>query len=325
MHVLVTGGLGVNGSRVTRKLIERGHHPVVIDQRPDFSLVGGRFAARMHFVDGDFTAPETLHRALQFGVPDVIIHMAAIVGAAEDNPPETVRINVLGTATLLDFARQHKIRRFVYTSSRAVYGAMQGRNAPPQYWPKTEEDPCNPVRVYDVTKYAAEGIGRNYARLYGLQFVALRFATIFGPGKTQRHGGYAVISRIIEGGLRGEPVRIPQGGAQRDDMIYVDDAAEAVLHAAEHRAPAHTEYNISTGIGLSLLDVAAAVKRLAGASDIVIGPGLDPMDLGVNYSGVLDNGRARRDLGFTPRFTLSRAVEDYAEERSRIEIERDEA
>ena len=144
----------------------------------------------------------------------------------------------------------------------AAYGHIDGANAHPTYEPITEDHPQRPFLVYDVCKVASEGMGRNYARMRGLQFVALRFAQIYGPGKLQRHGPYGLFSRLVESPLAGRPVKIPRGGDQRDDVIYVDDIAEAIVLAVLHPRPAYDAYNISRGVGTTLHDFADAVRKV---------------------------------------------------------------
>jgi UDP-glucose 4-epimerase len=318
MTILVTGALGVNGAWVTRKLIDRGITPLVMDVRADTTLLGPDYDKRFEFVGTDFTDTAAVADLLQQRRVDCIIHMAAIVGAAAQDPYETFRVNAHGTNGLLEAARRNGVRRFVFTSSRAFYGGLEEPYTHPTYRPIREDGPSRPFQVYDVCKVASEGMGRNFAARYGLEFVALRFATIFGPGKTLRHGNYGVLSRLIEEPLNGRPVRIPQGGDQQDDMIYVDDIAEAIVVAAQHPAPRFTEYNISRGVGATLHDLAAAVRRVVPDADIEIGPGLDFLGLGATYAGVLDNSRAAQDLGFRPRFDLTAAVEDYARQMRRL-------
>jgi UDP-glucose 4-epimerase len=320
MNVLVTGGLGVNGSPVIRKLIERGLSPIVMDVRPDFSLLEKGSEKRLRFAEGDFTNVDLLDDTLRHHRVERIIHMAAIVGSSQLDPVKSFQINAGGTVQLLEAARRHEIKRFVFTSTRGVYGALDGLAAHPTYQPVGEDHPLRPVQVYDVCKVASEGMGRNYARLHGIEFVALRFATIFGPGKTLRHRNYAVLSQVIEGPLRNEPVRIPQGGDQKDDMIYVEDVADSIVAATFHPQPHFTEYNISTGIGSRLGDLAAAVRHAVPTADIEIGPGLDFMGWGINYCGILDNRRAREDLGWAPRFDLVSAVQDYADRMIRLDL-----
>lgn len=311
MSIFVTGGLGVNGSWVTRKLIDRGLRPVVLDTRRDFSLIGPDYEDRMDFVCGDFADSKALSD--MFARHDVrgIVHMAAIVGSAQTQPVETFRVNAMGTVALLEAARAAGIKRVVFTSSRGVYGESRGDNAHPVYSPVTEDTPLRPVLVYDVCKAAAEGMGRNFARDFGLEFVALRFSQIFGPGKVARHGNYGILSRMIEAPLKGEEVVVAQGGEQLDDMIYVDDVAEAIVLAIMHERPQHMEYNISRGVGTTLHDLAEAVREVVPDARIKIGGGLDYLGFGVNYSCVMSNARAMSDLGFTPRFDLKSAVKDY--------------
>ncbi len=184
----------------------------------------------------------------------------------------------------------------------------------------TEDFPQRPRRVYDVCKVAAEGMGRNYAEAFGIQFVALRFAQIFGPGKLSRHEGYGVINRLVENPILGLPVRIARGGEQRDDVIYVDDAAEAIVIATLHILQRHDTYNISRCVGTTLHDFANAVRETPPSADIEIGPGLDYLGLGVNYYGVMDNTRARVDLGFEPKFDLKRGVAHYVESMRELGI-----
>lgn len=311
MNVLVTGGLGVNGSWVTKKLVERGHTPIVFENRADTSLLGDA-AEEVEIVRGDVTDRAALEEAMRKHDVQRVVHMAALIQGFQQKQLEAFRVNALATVLLLEAARNVGVERVVFTSSRAVYGEVGGEFGHPTYRPIGEDHPFNPRLVYDVCKVASEGMGRNYAEAFGLQFIALRFAAIFGPGKTQRHGGFSVLSSLIEDPLAGRLVRVRRGGDQRDDVIYVDDAAEATVLATLHERPAYTEYNISRGIGTTLGDLADAVRRVVPGADIEIGPGLDYMGVGVNYYAIMDNARAREDLGFQPRFSLRSAVEHYA-------------
>ena len=313
MSMLVTGGLGVNGAPVLRKLVERGHEVVVIDARKDLSLLDAKTIASLKIVVGDCTDSEFVTAILRQNRIETIVHMAAIVAEAQQMPLEAFRVNAYGTVKLLDAACANGVKRFIFTSSRGVYGQQEGESSHPTYRPIHEDDPLRPARVYDVCKVSAEGMGRNYARLQNIEFIALRFATIFGPGKTLRHKNYGILSQIIEQGLAGEPVRIAKGGDQKDDIIYVEDAAEAIFAATLHPKPAHDTFNISHGVGVTLHDLADAVRTINPKADIEIGPGLNYMGWDVNYSGVMDNSRAAADLNFRPRFTLEVAVADYAE------------
>lgn len=311
MNVLITGGLGVNGAWVTRKLIERGLCPVVFEKRVDLSLLGETRAREAIIVEGDVTDLEAMLRAFRQHRIQRVVHMAAVIGGMQAEPLAGFEVNALGTVRLLEAACAAGVERVVYTSSRAAYGHIDGAAAHPYYEPITEDHPQRPKRVYDVCKVAAEGMGRNYAESRGIQFHALRFAQIFGPGKLSRHESLGIMSRLVENPLAGRPVRIPRGGDQKDDVIYVDDAAEAIVLATLHAGPRYDAYNISRNLGTTLHDFADAVRAVVPDADIAIGPGLDYHDIGVCYHGVMDNTRARQDLGFEPRYDLARGVAHY--------------
>lgn len=321
MNILLTGGLGVNGAWVTRKLVERGYRPVVLENRIDLSLVGDDVARHVELVEADITDLERMVRIFGDHKIQRVVHMAALITGIQEQLLEGFEVNATGTVKVLEAATRTGVERVVYTSSRSAYGYIDGRHSHPYYEPITEEHPQRPYLVYDVCKVASEGMGRNYARMRGLQFVALRFAQIYGPGKLQRHGPYGLFSRLVESPLAGKPVTIPRGGDQRDDVIYVDDAAEAIVLATLHEKPAYDVYNISRAVGTTLHDFADAVRREVPGAQIEIGPGLDYHGLGVSYCGIMDNTRARADLGFAPKFDLVRGVAHYVETMRRLHLD----
>lgn len=318
MRVLVTGGLGVNGSWVVRRLLERGHDPVIVENRLDRSLVS-ELPADLAVVEADVRDRDRLSRVIAEHGVERIVHMAGLIHA-ENAPTQSVDVNITGTAALCEAAAANWIDRVVYTSSRAVYGDIRGDHAHPNYQPITEDHPRRPVNLYDITKSAGEDVGRWFARNRDLQWVALRFATIYGPGKQVRHGGFSTYSGLIEEPAAGRPVVIERGGDQRDDAIYVADVADAIVTALTHPKPSHDAYNISSGRGVTLSDIADVVRARIADADIRIGPGLDSFDLGVSYYGVLDNTRAKEDLGWRPAFDLDAGVDDYLKSLERLHL-----
>jgi UDP-glucose 4-epimerase len=308
MRILVTGGFGVNGSWVVRRLLELGHEPVIAENRIDRSLVTD--LPDVPVVELDVRDLDAVRRALAEYQIERIVHMAGVL-LADQSPVAAVEVNVGGTTNICEAAVEAGLDRVVYTSSRAVYGNIAGEHAHPMYVPITEDHAIDPFTMYDRTKAAGEWVGRWYAQARDLSWVALRFATIYGPGKQVRHGGVSAYSRIIEEPAAGRPVLFESGGDQRDDTIYVADVAEAIVAAVTHPAPRYDAYNISSGTGVTMGDIAAAVRAEIPDADITIGPGLDPFAMGVSYYAVLDSSRARDDLGWSPRFDLAAGVRDY--------------
>lgn len=322
MNVLVTGGLGVNGSWVTRKLVERGMRPLVMDLRPDFSLVGQDLVDRFEFVSGDIGDSRLIAELLASRKIEGVVHMAAAVGhgAVDPEPKRTFDLNTYATVKLLEESRLAGVKRFVFASSRAVYGATSGAHASPTYAPIDEDHPLRPRTLYDSCKISSESVARAYTALGPMVCVSLRFATIYGPGKTLRHNAFGVVSGIIEGPANGQAVNVARGGDQQDDLIFAEDAAEGVVLALLAENPSHTEYNISTGVLHSLQDIAEAVRPHFPSASIAIGPGLNFFGDGPNYSGLLSNTRARDELGFRPSTNLEESVARYYEAMRRLRL-----
>jgi len=310
-RVLVTGGTGVNGVWVVRMLIEEGIRPIIFDSRLDLTFLKD-LKDKFDIHTGDIRDLAAILRVIKEFRPDAIVHLAALMpDAAQADPKFGFEVNAMATVVALEAARLSDIRKFVYTSSKGAYGPVDGEYAHPTYRPLDEDYPARPVSVYDVTKLASEGMGLNYARNYGIDFVALRFAQIFGPGKLARHGILSIHGRIIENTMLGKPSRIPRGADQRDDIVYVKDVARSIVDALRADQPASKIFHIGGGEVHSLTELAAILKEIYPAADIEIGPGLDYLDIGRQLYSLHDLTRARSELGYKPTFGLQAGVRDY--------------
>jgi UDP-glucose 4-epimerase len=220
MRVLITGGMGVIGSGVTTKFVHEGHRPVVMARHLDRNLIRP-IEDKIDIELADVLDIPRIISILQKYEITHIVHTAALVGAMSNlNPPQSIHINVIGTLNILEAARLMKVRRVVYTSAKGVYGHIEGEYAHPTFNPLPEDYPKRPQRIYESAKLMGEHMGQFYKSTYGLEFAALRFGMTYGPGKTVRHGKMSVLSEIIEGGYAGRPVRIDQGGDQKEDILY---------------------------------------------------------------------------------------------------------
>ncbi|MGH7089700.1 MAG: NAD-dependent epimerase/dehydratase family protein, partial [Stellaceae bacterium] len=178
--------------------------------------------------------------------------------------------------------------------------------------------PKNPIRIYDAAKLMGEHAVLYYAKAFGLDTVVLRFGTTWGPGKTARHGPMGTTSAIIEAPFRGEPFRLKQGGDQKDDFTYNKDSAQGIYLATVAQNPKSRVYNIGTGVGSTLRDIAAAVRRQLTRAEIEIGPGLDFLGVGYPAYSVYDVSRAENELGYRPRYDTEHGVEDYLASLKRL-------
>ena len=290
----------MNGVFVVRSLLARGATVLATSHRRDFSLAP-ELENEVDFAKVDVTSLEDMRAAFGEFRPDVVVHLAAILPVqGQQDPHRGYDVNVMGTAHVLQAAREVEARRVVFTSSKAAYGEVSGPHGHPEYRPIREDDRCYPHNIYDYAKLASEGIGENYARTGGPEFVALRFATIFGPGKVGRHGPMSIASAIVEDAVAGRRFEIAQGADQQDDYIYAVDAAEAIAAATVHPEPLrHHIYNIGLGTGTTLRDYAEIVREFVPDMKAEIGPGLDHMGFGTSYYSVFDCSRAA-EFGFQP-------------------------
>lgn len=311
MRVLITGGMGVMGAEASRRFVAEGHRPVVFARHRDDSLIRD-IAGKVDIELGDILdLPRLLQVMKQHRITHVV-HAAAFVGAVSAaNPALSVQVNVMGLVNMLEAARLMEVKRLVYTSAKGVYGAPLPEHGHPTYRPLTEDHPKNPIRIYDAAKLMGEHTALYYQKAFALDTVVLRFGTTWGPGKTARHGPMGTTSAIVEAPFRGEPYRLKQGGDQKDDFTYNKDSAQGIYLATVAQNPKSRVYNIGSGAGSTMRDLAAAVKRHLPKADIEIGPGLDFLGVGYPAYSVYDITRATEELGYRPRYDIERGVEDY--------------
>jgi UDP-glucose 4-epimerase len=310
MNILVTGGLGVVGSWVSRRLVHEGHRPIIFARHLTTSLIPD-IIDKVDIVMGDISDIPSIIRVLKEYRIKTVVHLAALMGrAAQFNPLVGFSINAGGTVNVLEAARIMEVERVVFTSSKLALSPIIGDHSYPTYKPVDETYgayPAAPTTVYGIAKVASELMGNTYSEQYGFEFVALRFAQVFGPGKS---GGQTVLAQIIENAMSGYPTVIPQGSDEKDDMTYIKDVANAVVLACFAKNVQHRLFHIGTGKGYSYADFAQSIRKVYPSAVIDIGPGLRrPPGLGF----VMDISRARQELGYIPTFSPDEAVKDYVE------------
>jgi UDP-glucose-4-epimerase GalE len=310
--VLVTGGAGYVGSHAVRELLEAGHAVTILDDLSE----GHREAvpADALLVEGDLGDPGALARALARA--DAVLHFAALayVGVSVREPAAYYRTNVVKGLTLLWAMLEHGVRRLIFSSTCATYGN-------PQYLPLDEGHPTEPVNPYGATKRAFERALQDHAGAGQLRAIALRY---FNAAGCHEAGGLGedhdpethLIPLAIDAALgRGPGLTIfgtdydtPDGTCIRD-YVHVQDLARAhvqALAALEQGEPFRV-FNLGSENGSSVRDVVKAVEAAAGRPvPHVLGPRRpgDPPRL------VASAARARRELGFAPRFGELQAIVD---------------
>jgi UDP-glucose 4-epimerase len=306
MRILVVGGAGYIGSHAVRYLQNAGHDVWVLD-----NLDIGHAAAvpRGRLIVGDLADQASLEETLRRQAIDAVMHFAAFASVPESvaEPARYYRNNVVGALNLLDAMRATGVSRIVFSSTCAVYGI-------PEAVPITEETPTRPINPYGFTKLVIERALADYARAYGLGAAALRYFNACGAAEDASIGEdhtpeTHIIPLVLQVALGQRPhVTItgtdyptPDGTCIRD-YIHVTDLADAHLRVLERIEPGRLlVYNIGTGSGASVRQVVEAARRVTGREiPVVEGPRRpgDPPAL------VAAADAARRDLGWSPRYTV---------------------
>jgi len=318
MKVLITGGLGVNGAVSARLLVQDGLRPVLMDNRMDLSLMGD-IKDRVDIVIGDICDRGALEKAVDDYQVTHIAHLAALMPEpAEANPRLAVQVGAGGTINVLEVARAKNIKRVVFTSSKAAYGEIDGEYAPPRCKPVGEDYRKQPADLYGSLKVCCEELGRYYRETYGIEFIALRFVSIYGPGKEARHGPLSFYGQLIEKARSGENWVIPQGGDQLNDAVYVGDVGRAVYLALKAPTPKEWTFNIGTGKASTPRDFLNAAAKLFPNHKIELGPGPSKLGRSKQSYCVFDISAAERSLGYEPAYDVARGVRDYVATLERL-------
>lgn len=270
MKLLVVGGAGYVGSHCVKRLVASGHAVTVFD-----NLSAGHRAAvdpRANFVEGDLGDPATLDGLFEGGRYDAVMHFAALLDVNESvrEPLKYWRNNVTNTLHLLECMRAHGVRRFVFSSTCAVYGE-------PEDLPVTEDLAKTPISPYGCTKLSVEWMLQNSALAWGLGSVSLRYFNACGAAADGTLGEdhdpeihlIPVVLQVALGKRRnievfGTDYPTPDGSCIRD-YIHVDDLAEAHRLAVEECRLGRAEaYNVGTGRGHSVLEIIATAREVTG-------------------------------------------------------------
>lgn len=257
MKTLITGGAGFIGSHLAEQLLGGGHGVRVLDNLSTGKRENLPASQSVEFLHGDIRDRDAVNAAVA-GV-DGIVHLAAVasVQASVDDPIGTHGSNFDGTLNLLEAARQHGVRRFLYASSAAIYGDNEEL-------PIAENARPRPLTPYAADKLAGEHYLSFYHSKYGLDTTSFRFFNIFGPRQDPSSPYSGVISIFTDRLQRGEPVTIFGDGRQTRDFVYVADLARLLMKSLSLRTQSGQVLNVGRGQQSSLLDLISALEKLSG-------------------------------------------------------------
>jgi UDP-glucose 4-epimerase len=297
VRVLLTGGAGFIGSYVAEHLLQGGHEVAVLD---DLST------GRRENVPREAKFYETDIRSGCADVfkdfePQALCHQAAQMDVRRSvrEPDFDADVNVLGTVRLLQKCTEHGVRKVVFASTGgAVYGDQQRFPAP-------EDHPQYPVSPYGVSKLAGERYLHYYQVQFGLPYVALRYANVYGP-RQDPHGEAGVVAIFCGNLARGRTSTINGGGEQTRDYVYVEDVARANVLALENDVPSGA-YNIGTGVETSVNGLYELLLEIS-AKDLP--PQHGPAKPGEQLRSCIDPGLAGRIFDWQAQTNIRAGLED---------------
>jgi len=296
-NIFITGGAGFIGSNLVDRL-SLGSRVTVLDNLSSGLLSNlEKSKDRITFIKGDI-----LDRELLKGIVaevEFVFHLAASVGNVKsiEDPSLDMEVNIKGTINLLEACLKSNIKRFVYSSSGAIFGEAK-------YLPVDEDHPLNPESPYGVSKLAAEKYCFAYYKVHGLPITALRYFNAYGPRQgSSRYPN--VIALFFQRIREGKPLTIFGDGKQTRDFIFVEDIVKANILAATHPTAVGEIFNIATGRENDVNKLVTIINRLRSQESKVIYT--DSRAGEIKYSRA-NIEKARKILGYNPEINLEEGV-----------------
>lgn len=310
MNVVITGGAGFIGSHLAEALVGRGDRVAILDNFDSFydpAIKRRNVAAALEggaaLIEGDIRNVADVERAFA-ALPsvDVLVHLAARAGVRPSivDPLLYSQVNVDGTTVLLEAARKAKVKRFVFASSSSVYGA---RTNPPF---REDDRMDRPVSPYAATKIAGEVLCATFAHLYGLEAVALRFFTVFGP-RQRPDLAIAKFTRMIRGG---QTLPFFGDGSTARDYTFIEDIVRGVVAAVDRAWPEFEVINLGGSSPTTLSDLVGSIEGALGTKANLERLPEQPGDVPLTFASV---EKARTLLDWTPKVPLAEGLKRYVQ------------
>ena len=304
--IIVTGGLGLIGHNVVRKLLDMGHEVFIIDNSTNYGIIPVAelthlMKLRAAKIPGVFTysmdlaQTQAVDRVISNIKPDIIIHLASFPRQKVVNADPVLASKVMSTGllNLLECCKKYEIERIVYTSSSMVYGDFDDY--------VTEDAVCNPKGQYAIMKLAGEWLIRDYAK-HGVAHTIIRPSAVYGPLDVEDR----VISKFLLTAMKGGTLNV-NGEHETLDFTYIDDAVQGIVDASLSDATKNNTYNITKSHSVTLARAAQFAVELAGRGTI----NLREKDDDFPSRGALDITKARKDFGFDPKVDVEEGFRIY--------------
>ena len=309
-NILVTGGLGLIGHNVVKRLQDKGHLVSIIDSKTNYGIIPQdeidylmterrkKIDRDSYIYERDICDAHVVDHIFNVEQPEIVIHMASfprqkVVNA---NPALGSRVMSEGLLNLLEASNKYDVRKFIYMSSSMVYG---------DFTDDVKEDAiCKPQGQYGIMKLAGEWLVKDYTRKTNLVHTIIRPSAVYGPLDVEDR----VISKFLLTAMRGETLKV-NGEKETLDFTYVEDAADGIVAATLSDNTENKTYNITKSHSVTLLNAAHLAIKLAGGGTLVV----KNKDVDFPSRGSLNIDAARKDFGFNPKVDVEEGFQKYYE------------
>ncbi len=291
MKILVTGGAGFIGSHVVDLFLEKGHEVVVLDNLSTGNKENVPYGVKL--IEMDITDPK-VDEVFAAEKPDAVSHHAAQIDVriSVNDPIFDARMNILGSLNILQNSLKHGVKKVQFASTG---GALYGEQ---DYFPADENHPIRPLSPYGIAKHSIERYLYYYHQVHGLQYVAMRYANVYGP-RQNPHGEAGVVAIFCDRLIEGKETIINGDGKQTRDYVFVGDVARASVLTLE------ADLNCALNIGTSIEnDVNAIFRTLNEAGNFGAAENHGTAKKGEQMRSVIDWQKAKNLVGWEPKVQL---------------------
>ncbi|MAH21985.1 MAG: hypothetical protein CMO12_04145 [Thaumarchaeota archaeon] len=306
MTSLITGGTGFLGASLAREMTSKGEKPVLLDIAPNTRIIAD-VGDQVQLVRGDLSVLADVINVVRDYEIDEIIHLGGVISAAaEERPLGVFGVNFNGTLNVLEAARLFDVKKVIYSSSMAAYTTEGAPKRVREDWLR------DPPTSYGISKVFSELWGLYYSRRYGLDFGALRFPTLIGPGRPWSTFAYA--SWIIQKAALNESWEIPVPPEARSPICYVKDGVLAIDALRRIHNPLSRIYNVGS-ISPSAQEILDEVKKSVPGAPLIFKPNEKVTKVIMSRTPPdLDDSLARQELNYSQNYQLATLVTDFLKE-----------
>ena len=359
-RILITGGAGFIGSRLSLCLVEQGYEVTVLDNlskqihsdAPEQSFLYNSIKDKVSFIHGDVRSLSDWQKAIDGN--DVIVHLAAETGTGQSmyQIDKYVEVNCGGTAKMLDVLAnsQHNVRKVIVASSRAIYGEgkylcekhgdvfPERRNQSNldsgnfeckcnhcggelELMPTDENSKIHPESIYGITKSNQEQMVLMSCESLNISAVALRYQNVYGPGQSLTNPYTGILSIFSTRILNNNSINVFEDGEESRDFVYIDDVIDATILAIQKDIKNNIALNVGSGVSTTVKYLADSLKKLYD-SDIEINISGD-YRIGDIRHNKADIKKVKEVLGYSPKMSFEVGLRNFVDWVKRQEIQSD--